>query len=361
MCIHSRTGGRPGANPPPSADQPLFASRPSAACHALGRARDRPPASPAVARTPSVTSSLTTCSTGSASAARPHSASSGEQDRNPTLRGRRLALELLRQREATGLTREEVTRQLEWSTSTLFRIETGRTRPQPGNVKILLDLYGTPPAERDGLILLAREARKPGWWHSFRDVIPDPLDVFIGLEAGAASVRNFEPTVIPGLLQTREYATATIRNGPRELDSDDVQRLVEVRMGRQRILERDDRPRLWAIIDEAAVCRVVGGPDVMREQLQHLLDCADRGKTTLQVVPFTAGAHAGTTGSFIVLDFQEPSDPAVVYIETLPGDIYIEDHADVARYTIAFDRLRAVALSPEESMLLIRRAADDTT
>jgi transcriptional regulator with XRE-family HTH domain len=114
-------------------------------------------------------------------------------EQNPTLRGRRLAMELQRRREATGMSREEVARQLEWSTSTLFRIETGRNRPQPGNVRTLLELYGVTGPERDGLIQLTRDARQPGWWHSFRDVLPNPYEVYIGLEAGAASLRNFEP------------------------------------------------------------------------------------------------------------------------------------------------------------------------
>src|SRR6266702_7466825 len=199
-------------------------------------------------------------------------------DQNPTLRGRRLAMELLRRREATGMSREEVARQLEWSTSTIFRIETGRSRPQPGNVRTLLELYGVTGPERDGLIQLARDARQPGWWHSFRDVLPNPYEVYIGLEAGAATIRNFEPVVIPGLLQTEEYARATFRNGPRELDRDEVERRVQVRMARQRILARDDRPRLWVVIDEAVIRRVVGSPEVMREQLLHLIESAEQGK-----------------------------------------------------------------------------------
>ena len=145
---------------------------------------------------------------------------------------------------------EEVARQLEWSTSTIFRIETGRSRPQPGNVRTLLELYGVTGAERDGLIQLTREARQPGSWHSFRDVLPDPYEVYIGLEAGAASIRNFEPVVVPGLLQTADYAPEIIRNGPIELDPDEVERLLEGRQARQEILAREDRPRLWAVIDE---------------------------------------------------------------------------------------------------------------
>ncbi len=279
-------------------------------------------------------------------------------EQNPTLRARRLALELLRRREAAGLTREETARQLEWSTSTIFRIETGRSRPQPGNVKVLLELYGVTGPERDGLIRLAREARQPGWWHSFRDVLPNPYEVFIGLEAGAASIRNFEPVVVPGLLQTEEYARQMSRGGPRELDRDDIERRVQVRMERQRILTRENRPRLWAVIDEAVIRRAVGGPEVMAEQLRHLIECAEQGKTTLQVVPFSAGAHAGTTGPFIILDFPEPTDPSVVYVETLAGDLYLEERADVDRYTLAFDRLLAAALHPDDSVRLVQQAAD---
>jgi len=278
-------------------------------------------------------------------------------DQNPTLRGRRLALELQRRREATGMSREEVARQLEWSTSTIFRIETGRSRPQPGNVRVLLELYGVTGPERDGLIQLARESRQPGWWHSFRDVLPSPYEVYIGLESGAASIRNFEPMLVPGLLQTEDYARELNRNGPLKLDRDEVERRVEVRMARQQILTRPDRPRLWAVIDEAVIRRIVGGSGVMQAQLHHLIECADQGKTTIQVVPYRAGAHAGTAGPFVILEFGEPTDPAMVYIETLAGDIYIEDAPDVNRYTLAFERLLAAALHPDESLRMIEQAA----
>ena len=133
---------------------------------------------------------------------------------------------------------------------------------------------------------MTREARQPGWWHSFRDVLPNPYEVYIGLEAGAASIRNCEPSVVPGLLQTADAARETFRNGPIELDLDGVERLVEVRLARQKILTRDDRPRLWAVIDEAVIRRVVGGTEVMRGQLRYLADSAQQGKTTIQVVPY---------------------------------------------------------------------------
>ena len=186
---------------------------------------------------------------------------------------------------------------------------------------------------------------------------PNPYEVYIGLEAGAASIRNFEPVVVPGLLQTADYAREIFRNGPVELDPEEVERLLEVRLARQEILAREDRPRLWAVIDEAVIHRVVGGVSVMRGQLRHLAECAQQGKTTIQVVPYRAGAHAGTTGPFVILDYAEATDPDVVYVETLAGDIYLEEPSDVERYTIAFDRLRAAALHPDESVQLIERLA----
>ncbi len=176
-------------------------------------------------------------------------------------------------------------------------------------------------AERDGLIQLTREARQPGWWHSFRDVLPNPYEVYIGLEAGAASIRNFEPVVVPGLLQTADYAREIFRNGPRELEREDVERRIEVRLARQEILARDERPRLWAVIDEAVIHRVVGSVSVMRGQLGYLVESA-QGKTTIQVVPDRAGAHAG---------------------------IYLEERSDVNRYTSGGTRLQG----RDEAKLLV--------
>ena len=179
------------------------------------------------------------------------------------------------------------------------------------------------------------------WWHSFRDVLPNPYEVYIGLEAGAASIRNFEPSVVPACSRPRTTPARRSGTGPVELDPDGVERPVEVRLARQKILTRDNRPRLWAVIDEAVIRRVVGGTEVMHGQLRYLADSAQQGKTTIQVVPYRAGTHAGTTGPFVILDFEEPTDPAMVYVETLAGDIFLEERSDVNRCTLAFDRLRA--------------------
>jgi transcriptional regulator with XRE-family HTH domain len=284
----------------------------------------------------------------------------GKQDRShsPLLRARRLALELTRRREAAGLTRDEVTRRLEWANSTLFRIETGRTKPQPRSVRELLDLYGVTGSQKEGLIQLAREARQPGWWYSFRDVLPDPYEVYIGLEADAAVIRAFQPLVVPGFLQTPDYARAMIRSGPQELESDEVDRRLHVRMARQQVLRQAHRPRLWAVLDEAALHRTVGSKTIMREQLMHLASMADAGKATIQIIPFSCGAHAGTTGPFVILSFAQPTDPNVVYLETIPNGIYLEHTSDIEAYMIAFDHLLTAALDPDDSISLINRVAD---
>ena len=223
------------------------------------------------------------------------------------------------------------------------------------------ELYGVTGPERDGLIQLTREARQPGWWHSFRDALPNPYEVYIGPEAGAASIRNFEPSVVPGLFQTADYAREIFRNGPIELDPDEVDRLLEVRLARQQILTRKDRPRLWAIIDEAVIHRVVGGTEVLRGQFRHLVESAQQGKTTIQITPYRAGAHAGTIGAFVILKFPEATDPPMVYVETLAGDIYLEERSDVNRYTLAFDRLVAAAPHPDDSVRLIDQASSGMT
>jgi hypothetical protein len=163
--------------------------------------------------------------------------------------------------------------------------------------------------------------------------------------------------VVPGLLQTPDYARETFRNGPIELDPDEVERLLEVRLARQEVLAREDRPRLWAVIDEAVIHRVVGSVGVMRGQLRRLAESAQQGRTTIQVVPYRAGAHAGAIGAFVILDFPEATDPAMVYVETLAGDIYLEERSDVNRYTLAFDRLVAAALHPDDSVQMIERLA----
>jgi len=268
--------------------------------------------------------------------------------------------ELKRLREAADLTQEHVAGQLDWHPTKVMRIETGRTAPHPNDVRLMVDLYGM--TDRDqvaALVKLARDARQRGWWYSYRDVLLNRYDFFIGLESEADSIRDFELAMIPGLLQTEEYARALIRGGPHELGPDEVERRIEVRMTRQQVLTRDDRPQLWAILDESVIRRVIGNSTVMRAQLGHLIDAAEQARTTIQIVPYNAGPHPGLAGPFIVLGFQEPSEPDVVYLETVGGNLYVDKPEEAQLYATAFDHLRAVALSPADTRVMLGAAADE--
>ena len=277
----------------------------------------------------------------------------------PTVRRRQLMAELKRLRDAAGLSQEAVAERLDWHPTQLMRIETGRTAPHPNDVRLMVEIYGlTDPDQVTALVKLARDARQRGWWYSYRDILLNRYDFFIGLESEAASIRWYELAMIPGLLQTADYARALIRGGPQELGPDDVDRRVEVRMTRQRVLTREDRPQLWTILDESVVRRVVGGSAVMHAQIEYLLAAADQARTTLQVVPYGAGPHPGLAGPFVVLGFDEPTEPDVVYLETVGGNLYVDKAEEVRLFATAFDHLRAVALSPDDTRAMLRAAAD---
>jgi transcriptional regulator with XRE-family HTH domain len=275
------------------------------------------------------------------------------------VRRRQLMTELRRLRDEAGLTQDEVAAQLDWHPTKVMRIETGRTAPHPNDVRVMLGLFGvTNPEQVAALVKLAQDARQRGWWYSYRDVLLNRYEFFIGLEAEASSVRNFELAMVPGLLQTEDYARALIGGGPMELDATEVERRVEVRMTRQHALDRDERPQLWVIVDEAAIRRTVGGPAVMRGQLEALATMSGHARTTIQVVPYSAGAHPGQLGPFVILGFPEPSEPEVVTMETVGGNLYVDKPEEVRLYTTAFDHLRAVALSPGDTRAMLRAAAD---
>jgi len=278
----------------------------------------------------------------------------------PTVRRRQLMAELKRMRDVAGLSQEVVAERLDWHPTKVMRIETGRTSPHPNDVRLMVELYGMTDREQvTALVKLARDARQRGWWYSYRDILLNRYDFFIGLESEAASIRVFALAMIPGLLQTEDYARALIRGGPQELTSDQVEGRVEVRMTRQRVLARDDRPRLWVILDEAVIRRVVGGQAGMRAQLEHLIDAGEQGRTTIQVVPYGAGPHPGMEGPFMVLGFAEPSEPDVVYLETVGGNLYVDKPEEARLYATAFDHLRAVALSPGDTRAMLRAAVHE--
>lgn len=275
----------------------------------------------------------------------------------PTVRLRRLAGNLRRLREARELSREDVSESTGINTATLYRIETARVRPQARTLAAMLNLYEVQGAERSALMQLLKDSGQSGWLQTYEDELPEEYSAYIEFEDEAAVVWNYESLFIPGLLQTEEYARALVRGVLPGASREQIEKRVEVRMKRQAVLERPQPLKLWAICDEAALHRSVGGPRVMRDQLLHLNSCMELPHVTLQVVPFGVGAHPGMPGSFMVLKF--PDDPSVVYIDSMAGDLFLEEEAEVRRYSGTYEHLRALADNPDATMQLLTRAASE--
>ncbi|MGH3274503.1 MAG: helix-turn-helix domain-containing protein [Streptosporangiaceae bacterium] len=279
----------------------------------------------------------------------------------PAVRRRQLMAELKRLRESTGLTQEEVAGQLDWHPTKLMRIETGRTAPHPNDVRFMLEVYGVADTcVLTGLLKLAKDARQRGWWYSYKDVLFSRFELFLGLESEAATIRDFELTMIPGLLQTEDYARELMR-GVMNVDVAELERRVELRIARQRILGREGAPHVWVILDEAAVRRVVGGKAIMRAQLLHLANAAGHGRTTIQVLPYSAGPHPGQAGPFIILGFTELTEPEVVYMETVGGNLYVDKPEEVRIFAAAFNQICAAALSPAQSVAMLLALSGELT
>jgi len=278
----------------------------------------------------------------------------------PTVRLRRLAAELRRLRTTAELSREDVSERTGINNATLYRIETARTRPQHRTLLALLQLYDVDDQQRQHLITLAKESAKQGWLQPYHDELPEEYTAYISFEAEAENVRNYESLFIPGLLQTERYARAVIRGVLPTASQQQVEDLVHVRIERQRVLTKDNPLKLWAIVDEAALRRLVGGVETMREQLQHLLQIAAEPNVTVQVIAYSAGAHPGMPGSFVLMGFPDPLDTDLVYIDSMAGDLFLESAADISRYSAIFDHLRAIALSPDASTGLIAELAKIT-
>ncbi|MEV6982405.1 helix-turn-helix transcriptional regulator [Sphaerisporangium sp. NPDC051017] len=280
---------------------------------------------------------------------------------SPTARRRRLAAELRRLRKAAGLTREQVAEALSCAPATITRFEIARSGPRVGEVALMLELYGISGAQRDALLKMAKEARRRGWWHPYSDTIPTWFETFVSLEEEAATIRTYECELVPGVFQTDGYARATILAEPVVPDAEEVDRRVAVRMERQKRLTGEDAPTFWAVLNEGAIRRHVGGRPTMRDQLQRLTELSRLNNVTLQVLPFEAGAHPGMDSAFNILEFPERADPAVVYVEYRAGSLYLEDQPEVDTYNAIFDHLRARALGPDESLVLIAKVAEDLT
>jgi transcriptional regulator with XRE-family HTH domain len=281
-------------------------------------------------------------------------------DGSPTVRRRRLGLILRGLREKVGLTGEDVGAAIERSGSWVSRVETGRVGLRGRDLADLLEVYHIDDtALRDELLALAREGKQRGWWSKYADTLSGPYATYIGFESEAAELLVYETLIVHGLLQTEEYARAMFGAAMLPNNTGDmVERKVKVRMERQGLLTRQTTPplKLWAILDESVLSRQIGGPDVLRSQLKHLLEASVLPNVTIQIVPFEGGPHAGMIGSFSLVRFPSRDDPDIVYIEGVTGDIFAESE-DARSYQEVFDHLRAAALSPTETRVRIDRAA----
>ncbi|AWW39064.1 MULTISPECIES: helix-turn-helix domain-containing protein [Streptomyces] len=267
---------------------------------------------------------------------------------NPTVRRRRLGQELRRLRELKGMTAEEVAERLLVSQSKISRLENGRRSISQRDVRDLCGVYEVEDHRIvDSLMQMAKDSRQQGWWHSFGDI---PYSVYIGLETDAASLRVYDPQVVPGLLQTRQYAEALIQGALPEATATDIDKRVQVRLRRQERIAAEDTPlRLWAVLDEAAVRREVGNRQVMIEQLEHLLEMSQLPHVTVQLIPFSMGAHPGVSGQYAILEFPDAADSSVVYIEGVTSDLYLEKPQDVQKYSVMYEHLRAQALNVDQT------------
>jgi transcriptional regulator with XRE-family HTH domain len=277
---------------------------------------------------------------------------------NPTVRRRRLGQELRRLRELKGMTAEEVAERLLVSQSKISRLENGRRSISQRDVRDLCGVYEVEDQRIvDSLMEMARDSRQQGWWHTFGDI---PYSVYIGLETDAESLRVYEPQLVTGLLQTRAYAEALVQGALPETSTAEIEKRVQVRMRRQERITAENNPlRLWVVLDEAALRRVVGSKLVMREQLEHLIEMSQLPHVTVQVLPFEVGAHPGLNGQYAILEFTDAADSSVVYLEGVTSDLYLEKAQDVQKYAVMYEHLRAQSLNVEQSRQFIAERAKD--
>jgi transcriptional regulator with XRE-family HTH domain len=281
---------------------------------------------------------------------------------SPVVQLRRLRAELRKAREEACLTQEQVAGAMEWSPSKVIRIEAGISRISANDLKVLLPHLGIVDKKRtEELLELARRARARSWWSSeYRGIASKDFLQFVEYEEAAAVTSNFEPLLVPGLLQTEEYARAVIRQFGQRPTTERVNALVELRMTRQELLQRPDSPQLNFILDEAVVRRLVGGKTVMGRQVRHIMQIASMPKVMIEVVPFSAGVHPGMHGPFVVIEFPDPEDADVLYLENPRGDVVkFEVPEDVQAWQEAFLQLRAMSLGPEGSVTYLGKVADE--
>ena len=268
-----------------------------------------------------------------------------------------VGMQLRKRREAAGVSREEAAYLIRSSGAKISRMELGRHRFKERDLIDLLVLYGADEADRAQFLDLARQANAPGWWQRYEDLLPPWFETYVAMEQAASVIRTYEMHFVPGLLQTNEYTRAVTRlaySNPEE-----VERRVDLRRRRREILTSSNAPQVWAVIDEAALHRLVGDKQLMREQLEHLVELSQLPHVTVQVLPFDMGAHPGILGQYAILEFPDASDSSVVYIEGVTSDLYLEKANDVQRYSVMYEHLRAQALNVDQTRQFIADIAKE--
>ncbi|MGJ5828869.1 helix-turn-helix domain-containing protein [Streptomyces ossamyceticus] len=266
-----------------------------------------------------------------------------------------LGRRLLDLRERAGIRREDAARILHVAPATVRRMETAEVALKIPYLQLLLKAYGVGDEEAEIFVRLAEEANKPGWWQRFHDILPNWFSMYVSLEGAAGLIRSYDPHFVPGLLQTEGYARAVMVSGAiGQTRPDDIERHVALRMQRQELLTRKDAPRLWFVMDETALRRPVGGPDVMRAQLDRLLEVTELSHVTVQVTTFDTGPHPGTYGPFVLFRFAMPELPDMVYSEYLTGAVYLDDRSEVATHLEVMDRMAAQAATAQRTKEILR-------
>ena len=280
----------------------------------------------------------------------------GPHSAGPTVQRLVLGGHLRRLREEASITTEQAAGAIRGSHSKISRMEHGRVGFKDRDIADLLTLYGvTSGEEREVLLKLAREANTPGWWQGYSDILPHWVEPYFGLEAAASIIRIYELQFVPGLLQTADYARAIIRLGNASTE-EDVTRRAEARIARQEILTRENPPRLWAVMDDGALRRSIGGKAVMREQIRHLARMCEHPAVTLQILPFQVGGHPAMGGPFTILRYSEPDLRDVVYIEQLTSALYLDKVAEVDSYLEVMEQLCLQAEPASKTPQLLKAA-----
>ncbi|WP_420036890.1 helix-turn-helix domain-containing protein [Streptomyces sp. cg28] len=272
----------------------------------------------------------------------------------PTVLRMILGRRLRDMRLGAGASLEDAARALRVKTLTIRRLEKAEVALKPLYVEKLLETFGADRQETEEFVALAERANEPGWWHSYRDVVPSWFTAYVSLETDAKTLRTYEPQYVTGLLQTPEYAHAVLRGGLPNGTEEELERRVELRLRRQVLLDREDAPTLWVVMEEAVLHRTVGDPDVMREQIERLLEMSELPHVSVDIVPFAAGAHIGACAPFTYFRFEEPELPDIVYSELLSAAVYLDQREDVVAHLEAHSRM-ALMTSSDDSRALLNR------